>query len=275
MSHGVKGHHLSRTRPGRVVVQSPTQHGTGGRSRLKGSKRYRVLDSVTGWPAWTWSMLDRIAGPCGTGSCHRSSPDGTSRAPQRTAQPTVRTHAGGLPRAGTLNEHNGEPRSCGHPEEWPTQESSGWALAPKGARSARPDDVCNDASGICVNVQSREARPAGAVRERSSRSAPITQPAPASGPKKEVAGATTVALVGFALWAKGAKHTNLGVAHAPSQTTGAAFDGTEVSRGASPSRTLPGRSDRQPWSDSIRMLEDEARRGSARRQRPRGPPPSR
>ena len=78
--------------------------------------------------------------------------------------------------------------SCGHPEERPTQESSGWALAPKGPGAPAPTTCATTPVGSTSECIHREPAPAGAVRERSSRSGPISQPAPASGPKRKVAG---------------------------------------------------------------------------------------
>ena len=132
-------------------------------------------------------MLDRIAGPCETGSC--TAARRTDRAAWRNRQPSSRQDSRWW---GASSKHPGQPQrrapSCGHPEERPTQESSGWALAPKGPGAPAPTTCATTPVGSTSTCIHREPAPAGAVRERSSRSAPISQPAHASGPKKKVAG---------------------------------------------------------------------------------------
>ena len=204
VGHSVKGPHLSRTRPGRSQCKSPTQHGTGGRSQLKGSKRYRVLDSVTAWPAWTWSMLDRIAGPCGTGYCTVARRMGSSRACRHSTSPAAVRDSRWR---GASSRHPGRAQrrapSCGHPEDRPTQESSGRALAPKGPGAPAPTRCATTPVGSTSDVHSQGTRPRRGGSRTQFAKRPDQPACACLGPQKKGGGATTVALVGFALWAKG------------------------------------------------------------------------
>ena len=74
---------------------------------------------------------------------------------------------------------------------------------PEGARSARPDNVCYYTSEIYVNVHSQGTRPRRGGSRTQFAKRPDQPACACLGPQKKGGGATTVALVGFALWAKG------------------------------------------------------------------------